>query len=83
MPSFRGHQPAAAVSVVVSAGQAFDDFPRDFAECEDFAALGFGVGVGGFAGGEGGEVGFVHGAAGLGAEDEESIFWRRSSPRSG
>ena len=59
--------------MIVSAGQAFDDFPCDFAECEDFAALGFGVGVGGFAGGEGGKVGFVHRAAGLGAEDEEGL----------
>ena len=61
--------------MLVRAGiEALDDVPRHLCEREHLAALGFGEGISGLAGGEGGEVGFVHGAAGLGAEDEEGFF---------
>lgn len=61
-------------SVIVPTRQALDDIPRHVPKQQHLAALCLDVGVGGFAGGEGGEVGVVHWAEGFRADHEEGFF---------
>jgi len=63
--SSRHLHPAAATSMIMPTRQAFYDFPRHLPKQQYLAALRLYVGVGGFAGGEGGEVGVVHWAEGF------------------
>lgn len=51
--------------MVMRAGEALDDFPRHLPKPQHLAALSLHMRIRRFAAGEGGEVGFVHGAAGF------------------
>ncbi len=68
-PKFKDAQPAfylkVASLVVMRPRQTLHNIPRHLTKPQHLAALRLYMRIGRFAAGEGGEVGFVHGAAGF------------------
>ncbi len=60
--------------MVMPPRQTLHDIPRHIPKPQHLAAFRLHMRIRGFAAGEGGEVGFVHGAAGFGAEDVEGFL---------